>query len=66
MWRTVEGCGGQLRTGMGGAYALDFTAVLSMAALGGPMTAETAALFDLVLPDVELSIIANLRKGDET
>lgn len=65
MWRTVEGCGGQLRAGAAGAFGLDFTAVMTMAGLDGPLTPETAALFSLVLPDVELSLIKNLRKGDD-
>ncbi|WP_026190804.1 DUF7697 family protein [Methylobacterium sp. WSM2598] len=57
----IQRCGGQVRVGWGGAYALDFGAVLLMAeAMGGasPLLAD-------VLPRIEPIIIQACRKDDD-
>ena len=60
-WSVIQRCGGQLRAGLGGPYALDFAAVLMLAdAMGGvsPLLAD-------VLPRVEPIIIRACRKDDD-
>lgn len=62
----MRACQGQLRVGMGGAFALDFPAVIQTAALGGPMPPLCALLLSEVLPAAEQAIVATLRKDDDS
>lgn len=57
----LRGAGGQLRVGMGGAFALDWTAVIAAARLRGAATAMLAE----VLPAVEAAILRGLKSDDE-
>ena len=58
----IESCRWQLRSGMGGAYGLDFGAVSGFAASIGAMTPLLATL----LPDIERVLVAAIRSdGDE-
>ena len=50
---------------MGGAYGLDFPAVIQMAGLGGPVSVERGLLLAETLPEVERAIVSALRKDDE-
>lgn len=57
MWDVITSCGNQLRVApMGGAFALDFGAVMQM---GSALGADTALLAE-VLPAVESEIIGAL------
>lgn len=60
-WAVIERCGGQVRTGFGGPYALDFAAILMMA---DAMGARTTLLAD-VLPAVEPLIVRAYRTEGE-
>ena len=44
---------------------LDFNAVIGLAALGGPMSPEGGALFNLALPEADAMVIKGLRRGGE-
>lgn len=48
-----------------GVLGLDFPAVIALAALGGPMTAEGGALFAIALPEADAAAVKGLRKGDD-
>lgn len=52
----IAGCGRQMRAGMGGPYALDFSAVLAMGTAAG---ADTALMAD-VLPAMERILLDQL------
>lgn len=58
-WAVVRRCGGQVRSGFGGPYALDYGAILMMA---DAMGACTALLAD-VLPSVEPVIVKAYREN---
>lgn len=60
----IAGCGSQLRVGMGGAYALDFGAVLSV---GAARQVDLPLLAD-VLPACEAAILIGRddRSDDQT
>ncbi|UMY16664.1 hypothetical protein MMB17_18555 [Methylobacterium organophilum] len=61
-WEVLRRCGGQIRMGEGGPYALDFTAILTMAAAMGIGTAFLAE----ILPSVEVVMIEAYRqKADD-
>lgn len=60
-WSVIQACRWQIRVGMAGAYALDLTAVLTMAEA---MEAKTALLVE-VLPAIEGVLIAGLRKAGD-
>lgn len=60
-WAVIERCGGQVRAGIGGAYALDFAAILMLA---DAMGARSALLADL-LPAIEPVMIKAYREGAE-
>ncbi len=60
-WAVIERCGGQVRANLGGPYALDFTAILMMAAAMG---AGTALLAD-VLPAIEPVILKAYREESD-
>ncbi|ACL58772.1 hypothetical protein Mnod_3872 [Methylobacterium nodulans ORS 2060] len=57
-WSVIQRCGGQVRVGFGGVYALDFGAILLMA---DAMGATSPLLADL-LPRVEPLIVKAYRK----
>ena len=60
-WAVIERCGGQIRVGFGGPYALDYVGFLMMAqAMGAP----TALLAD-VLPSIEPIVIQAYRQEAE-
>ncbi|MBJ7446851.1 MAG: hypothetical protein JHC81_04890 [Brevundimonas sp.] len=48
-----------------GPLGLDFNAVISLAALGGPMTAMGGALFALALPEADALASMGLRRRSE-
>lgn len=56
----ISGCGRQLRAGMGGAYGLDFGAVL---ALGAAQSADMPLLAQ-VLPPIERILLDQLTEDD--
>lgn len=58
-WAVVRRCGGQVRAGLGGPYALDYGAILMMA---DAMGAGTPLLAD-VLPSVEPVIVKAYREN---
>lgn len=60
-WAVIERCGGQVRAGFGAPYALDFTAILTMASAMG---ADSPLLAD-VLPFVEPVIVQAYREASE-
>lgn len=57
----IKRCRNQVRVGFGGAYGLDFGAVLSMAEAMG---AASPLLADL-LPDAEAIIVSSLRSDED-
>lgn len=57
-WRVITACTGQVRMGFGGAYAWDFPAVLTMAALLG---ADVELVAD-VLPEIEPCVLRAWQK----
>ncbi|MFE1601634.1 DUF7697 family protein [Methylobacterium sp. ID0610] len=60
-WSVIQRCGGQIRAGFGGPYALDFGAILLMAeAMGGasPLLAD-------VLPRIEAVIVKAYQKDSD-
>lgn len=58
-WEVIRRCSGQVRAGFGGPYALDYGAILMMAAAMG---ADTALLTDL-LPSIEPVIVKAYREN---
>ncbi|ADK99386.1 hypothetical protein [Brevundimonas subvibrioides] len=50
---------------MGGAFALDFSAVIQTANLAGPISPAFGLLLAESLPEVERAIVASLRKDEE-
>ena len=58
-WEVIRRCGGQVRAALGGPYALDYGAILMMAAAMG---ADTALLTD-VLPSAEPIIVKAYRES---
>ena len=50
---------------MGGAYALDFPAVIQMAQLGAPLSRSAGLLMSEVLASAEQAIVKSMRKDDE-
>ncbi len=58
-WEVIRRCGGQVRAALGGPYALDYGAILMMAAAMG---ADTALLTD-ALPSVEPIIVKAYREN---
>lgn len=57
----IAGCGRQLRAGMGGPFALDFSAVLAM---GGAAGADMTLLAEL-LPAVERILLEQLTEDED-
>ena len=60
VWDVISGCGRQLRAHMGGPFALDFSAVLTM---GQAQHADMRLLAE-TLPHVEWAVLAQFEKGD--
>ncbi|MDP3405047.1 MAG: hypothetical protein Q8S03_10185 [Brevundimonas sp.] len=56
-WHVIDSCRWQLRSGMAGAYGLDFGAVAGFATSIGAMTPLLAGL----LPDIERTLITAIR-----
>ncbi|AJR24562.1 DUF7697 family protein [Sphingobium sp. YBL2] len=60
VWDVISGCGRQLRAHMGGPFALDFSAVLTM---GQAQQADMKMLAE-TLPYVEAVVLAQFDKED--
>lgn len=50
---------------MGGAYGLDYPAVIQMAGLGAPPSRAVSILLFEALPSVEAAMVAALKKDDD-
>lgn len=62
----IRSCEMQVRVGMSGVYALDYTAVLGFASLAGVRPGPAALLLSELLPTVERMVVRAYRKDDDT